>query len=420
MKFSDKKTVKKFILTVIFILHGLAVSADFKDPRTGKTYRNYEVHSVIEENFTLIKDGKSGYTLAEYTKEFNKINPNSKNSFAYAFMNNLDGPIKAALRSEDYDQLNDLIPVLQGVKEADKDGYHKIDKIIGILQHGTSVDALSTIDQDLLKYYVQEYSEIIPINTMDTLLSTRSDLDKEAKDAIIQGAFEQNNDEYDFSDLESELDPNLVKMISKNNVNISAQVCGSLELLYEYISEDEDRGTLYGFEYAAQYEAEGDGEFLEQAREAYAYNVETVAASLIKFEQLGYGLDTYCSDTTTIRDILYYYNETLNPQDILNDIKAINDVNQKDCYTSTVAPKLSDIFGQCDIQHIIWRLEREDRKDLHHNQTLIFGEGMDKCEIMIQMSVKGLTKTTELKLISKTDTQTFLGTTNQVIRMITK
>ena len=402
------------------MLHALAVSADFKDPRTGKTYRNYEIHSVIEENFTLIKDGKSGYTLAEYTKEFNKLNPNSKNNFSYAFMNNLDGPIKAALRSEDYDQLNDLVPVLQSVKGSDKDGYHKVDKLIGVLQHGTSVDALSTIDQDLLKYYVQEYSEVIPINTMDTLLSTRSDLDKETKDAIVQGAFEQNNYEYDFSDLDSELDPDLIKMISKNNVDISGQVCGSLELIYEYTSEDEEGGTLYGLEHAAEYAAEDGGEYLEEARAAYEYNVETIAATLIKFDQLGYGLDTYCTDTTTIRDLLYDYSETLNPQDVLNDIEAINDVNQKDCYTSSVAPKVSDIFGQCDIQHIIWRLEREDRKDLHHNQTLIFGEGMDKCEIMIQMSVKGLTKTTELKLISKTDTQTFLGTTNQVIRMITK
>jgi hypothetical protein len=415
---TDKYDVRRGSLLLIFIL-GLQISTFaevfYTSPLTNEKVKGWKKYLLIEADLKKIRSGESNMSFAQYTAAFKSANPKG-GDYGDVFARELDEDIKDAIKNEDSSTAFQIAQALKEI-EHESDQWNKISDKIKILENGVHSDAIRSMDSKLINTYIEEYGDAMNLSQLDSLLKDRSDLSQEAQDTIVNKAFELTTNEYDYSDLDTELPTDLINLINGNNIDISNQVCGSMVMLYEFISEDEEGGTLWGLDQAN--ENDYSEEEKQVSLDAYAYNVETIAASLLKFEQLGYGLDTYCGETS-LREIIYNYDDLLLATDILNDLEAIKDVNSKDCYTEQMSPSVSKTFGSCDMAHIIWRLNREDKFPLFHNQTRIYGEGMDKCDIMIEISMKGKTKTTELKIKNKVDSAIYVGTTKEVIQMLTK
>jgi len=415
---TDNISMRRGLFLFIYLIIQINVFAGnrYTVPYSNTTIKSYELSSIVDNDFKRIKSGELATSYADYIAEFKRLNPSATN-IGYSFVQALDEEFINVVQEQDSTGANALAIAYNELSSAN-DSFNKINDKAKILEHGVSNSSLLSLDPSLMNTYIDEFGDKLEIKDLNDIVSQRTDLDKETIDNIVQKAFNITTEDYDYSDIDTQFPKELINLINGNNIDISKQVCGSMMLLYEFLSEDEEGGTLWGLDQAN--EDDWEEEYKQTAREAYAYNVEEVAATVIKFERLGYGLDTQCGQGQTLRDLIYSYDDMISPIDVFNDIRDIKDVNQRDCFSESVTPSVSKEFGSCDMAHIIWRLNREDKYPLHHNQTRIYGEGMENCDIMIEMSVRGLTKTTSLKMRSGTGTTFVEGSTQEVIRRISK
>lgn len=404
-------------LFITFNIQSIAKNRKITLPFSGKQVSRFSVGSAIAEDFKKIENGELNISYSHYINQLLQTNENS-NDYYFSIVHQLDDIMENLFKNEDYDR-NLALELSQSYREIEKfnDQYNQITNKIGILESGHDRSEIYKLDKDQLKTYLDSFYNLTSMEDINNIFANKTHIDKDLKDKLISKAFQLSSEEYGYWDLQ-ELPPEFIKMMNKNKLDISSQVCETIEIQYEYVSEDEDRGTVMGLE--ESHENWYTDEDREYTREAYQRNLDDIASSITMFSKYGYGLDTICSDGKSLRELLYDYNDLLYPDEIISRVNQNLRSETDSCHQLDSMSISKDLFQSCDIAHIVWRLNREDRFKLSHNQSRIFGEGMEDCDIMIEMSVKGITKTTSLRVKNKTDTATFIGSTEEVIQMITK
>lgn len=234
-------------LFITFNIQSIAKNRKITLPFSGKQVSRFSVGSAIAEDFKKIENGELNISYSHYINQLLQTNENS-NDYYFSIVHQLDDIMENLFKNEDYDR-NLALELSQSYREIEKfnDQYNQITNKIGILESGHDRSEIYKLDKDQLKTYLDSFYNLTSMEDINNIFANKTHIDKDLKDKLISKAFQLSSEEYGYWDLQ-ELPPEFIKMMNKNKLDISSQVCETIEIQYEYVSEDEDRGTVMGLE----------------------------------------------------------------------------------------------------------------------------------------------------------------------------
>lgn len=251
--------------------------------------------------------------------------------------------------------------------------------------------------ENLLKRSTQEMDYDLLSSVYEQMNGNGEILD-EVQGLLIFKAIEQ--------DLDQDAFDKIVATGKNKGQDIESTACSILDAQLEMISYD-------------AYEYSEDRDNPELSEEDNQYNIDMIAGMINSLSSHGVNLNTICASGKTIEEMIS------NSEFVsLDEVKSnFNPVEQVDITCDTQLPSMTtkDLFSGCDVDKIVWLLEKLENKKTKENVVYITGEGIGSCDVILETRKRKKIDMTNLRIVNKNGAEREIyATPKQLINLLTK